>query len=199
MQVIISALIHFRWDRIEVFLGGNNREMMRQQNVANITAHPNFDRGSRRFDIAIVRLTNPIVPSAEVHPISLPPMFTPPNSDLPFENEEIYVDGFGMSTVNIQQPTNFLYRSFQRVTSEDRCGRFFVVDADQTFCAEDREERSNVCYGDLGSPAIGIYRRQPYLAGLVRIHPGTCGANQPAAFSRLSFFIQWVQTQITIL
>lgn len=179
-----------------MYLGGNNREMMRRHDVGAINAHPNFDRNTRAFDIAIVRLANPIIPSAEVHPIALPPLFTPPHFELPYEHEELYIDGLGMSTPNSQVPSNFIYRSYQRVVAGERCRRFFIVETDQGFCAEDREERSNVCFGDLGSPAIGMYRRQPYLAGLVRIHPGNCGANQPAAFTRLSFFLNWVQSQI---
>lgn len=182
---------------MEVYLGGNNREMMRRHDIANIRAHENFDRNARRNDIAIIVLRNQIVPSAEIHPIQLPPLFQPPNFDLPFEQEEVYIDGLGMSTQNDRQPTNFLYRSFQRVTTNERCQRFFVVDADQAFCAEDREERSNVCHGDLGSPAIGMYRRQPYLAGVVRIHSSVCGTNQPAAYTRVSFFMQWIQQQLS--
>lgn len=49
--------------------------------------------------------------------------------------------------------------------------------------------------GDLGSPVIGNYRRQEYLAGIVRIHP-SCGVNQPAAYTRISFFNMWIQAQL---
>lgn len=170
---------------------------MREHEIFNFTAHPNFDRFSRAFDIAIVRLVNPIIPSAEVHPIALPPLYNPPNSDLPFEHEEITVDGYGMTSAQNQQAAPFLYRSHQRITSQDRCTAFFILDTEQAFCGEDLDERSNVCFGDLGSPAIGTYRRNPYLAGIVRIHP-TCGVNQPAAFTRISFFLPWIQSQILI-
>jgi hypothetical protein len=168
---------------------------MREHEIMNFTAHPNFDRFARSFDIAVVRLAAPIIPSAEVHSIALPPLYNPPNSDLPFEFEEILVDGYGMTNAANQVAAPFLYRSHQRITSQERCTGFFILDIEQAFCAEDRDERSNVCFGDLGSPAIGTYRRAPYLAGIVRIHP-TCGVNQPAAFTRISFFLPWIQSQL---
>lgn len=168
---------------------------MREHVIANFTAHPSFDRFSRAFDIAVVRLADPIVPSAEVHPISLPPLYNPPNNDLPFEYEEIFIDGYGEMAPQNRQAAPFLYRSHQRITSNERCTGFFILDVEQAFCAEDREERSNVCFGDLGSPAIGTYRRNQYLAGIVRIHPA-CGTNQPAAFTRVSFFLPWIQSQL---
>lgn len=168
---------------------------MREHAVTNFTAHPQFDRNSRAFDIVVVRLETPIVPSAEVHPIQLPPLYNPPNNDLPFEHEEIFIDGYGSTSAQSQLAAPFLYRSHSRITSDERCRSFFILDSEQGFCAEDRDERSNVCFGDLGSPAIGTYRRNPYLAGIVRIHP-TCGVNQPAAFTRISFFLTWIQTQL---
>jgi Trypsin len=177
-------------------LGGNSRDTMREHPHLNFTAHPQFDRNSRAFDICVIRLTNPITPSAEIHPIALPPLYNPPPVDMPFEHEEIFIDGLGM-TGRSSEPAPFLYRSFQRVTSDERCRAFFIVDTQQAFCAEDREERSNVCSGDLGSPVIGNYRRQDYLAGIVRIHP-SCGVNQPAAYTRISFFTMWIQSQIVI-
>ena len=169
---------------------------MREHPVANFTAHPDFNRFSRAFDICVVRLENPITPSAEIHPIALPPTYTPPPINMPFENEEIYIDGLGATgSQSLNEPAPFVYRSHQRVVSEARCRAFFVVDADQAFCGEDREQRSNVCNGDLGSPVLGYYRRQPFLAGIVRIHPA-CGVNQPGAYTRISFFNTWLQTQM---
>lgn len=182
------------FERIRVFLGGNSRDTMREHPVHNHTAHPQFDRNSRAFDICIVRLLNPITPSAEIHMIGLPPTYSPPPIDMPFEYEEVFIDGLGNTGSN-NQAAPFIYRSHQRVTSEERCRSFFVVDPQQAFCGEDREQRSNVCNGDIGSPVIGNYRRQEYLAGIVRIHPA-CGANQPAAYTRISFFNMWIQTQL---
>jgi Trypsin len=113
----------------------------------------------------------------------------------PFELEEIFIDGYGIATNQDQRPSPFLYRSFQRVTSNERCQSFFILDTTQAFCGEDREERSNVCMGDLGSPVVGHYRRNPYLAGIVRIHP-SCGVSQPAAYTRISAFMQWIILQM---
>lgn len=196
MQINLPTKKFFSFERIRVFLGGNSRDTMREHPVHNFTAHPNFERNSRAFDICVVRLVNPITPSAEIHPIDLPPTYQPPPIDMPFEHEEVFIDGIGITgTTRGNEPAPFIYRSHQRVSSEQRCQAFFVIDPDQAFCGEDREQRSNVCNGDLGSPVIGNYRRQQYLAGIVRIHPA-CGVNQPAAYTRVSFFNMWIRTQM---
>lgn len=133
-----------------MYLGGNSRDTMREHAVHNFTAHNQFERNSRAFDICIVRLVNPITPSAEIHPIALPPSYSPPPIDMPFEHEEVYIDGLGVTgTHRNNEAAPFLYRSHQRVTSGERCRGFFIVDLDQAFCGEDREQRSNVCNGNL--------------------------------------------------
>jgi Trypsin len=157
--------------RVEVRMGSANRANLRPLpiNQAAITPHPNFVPATRANDIAVIRLITAILPNAEIAPIALPPIVTPALV-LPFENEEGFFTGFGVS-VQGGQPSSFLHRGYQRVTGNVRCTQFFIVDVNQGFCGEDLAERSSACDGDVGNPYVVSYRRQETLVGLVKMHP----------------------------
>lgn len=142
-------------------------------NQQAITHHPDYNAQTRANDIAVIRLVTPILPGAEIAPIALPPIVNPALT-LPYENEEGFFAGFGV-TVQGGQPSNFLNRGYQRVTGNARCTTFFIIDTNvgtgQGFCAEDVVERANACDGDLGNPFVVNYRRQEVLVGLVKMHP----------------------------
>lgn len=181
---------------MRVFLGSSNRTAMREfaVNVNQITNHPGYIASSRANDIAIIRLTNAIIPTAEIHPIGLPPISFPP-LELPFENEEGLFMGFGFQTIASTGPSQFLYRGYQRTISNTRCTQFFILNVQSAFCAEDPFEGSNSCNGDIGNPFVISYRRQDVLAGLVSIHP-QCGQWSPVAYTRITFFRQWIEQQL---
>lgn len=165
-----------------------------QVNVNQITPNPGYVPSSRGNDIAIIRLLTPIVPTADIHPIALPPIATPA-LELPMENEEGYFMGFGFQTIASDGPSQFLYRGFQSTISNTRCTQFYVLNTQSGFCAEDSLEGSNACQGDIGSPFIISYRRQDVLAGLVSISL-QCGQRGPVAYTRITFFRQWIEQQL---
>lgn len=145
----------------------NLRALVINQNA--ITPHGSYNAQTRANDIAVIRLTTPILPNAEIAPIALPPIVTPALS-LPFENEEGFFTGFGVM-VQGGQPSNFLNRGYQRVTGNTRCAQFFIINPLEGFCGEDNAERSSACDGDVGNPFVVSYRRQEVLVGLVKMHP----------------------------
>lgn len=153
-------------------MGSASRGSMRSLQLATtnpITQHPSYNAQTRAADIAIIRLQNPILPSAEIAPIALPPIVTG-GLVLPYENEEGFFTGFGVS-VQGGQPANFIQRGYQRAIGNTRCTTFFNLNTLSAFCAEDEAERSNACDGDVGNPFVLNYRRQEVLVGLVSMHP----------------------------
>lgn len=93
-----------------------------------ITHHPNYNPANRANDIAIIRLLNPVLPSAEIATISLPPLT--PVTVLPYENEEGFFTGFGLS-IQGGQPAAFIQRGYQRTIGTTRCTQFFNIDTNQ--------------------------------------------------------------------
>lgn len=162
--------------------------------VLPVSIHTDFNPQTRANDIGILRLQNPIVPTAMIHPIQLPPLETP-NVVLPFENEEGATAGFGFTSVQSQGPTPFLYRGFQRAIASGRCALFFNHNPVTAFCAEDNVERSAGCNGDVGNPFVLSYRRQETLVGLLSMHP-QCGIMAPSAYTRVSAYLVWINQQL---
>lgn len=181
-----------RFPSLSVHLGSNNRTAMRSQvvDMAGLRPHPEYNPQTRANDIAIIRLTNPAVLSAEIAIISLPPVATPALV-IPFENEEGIFAGFGFTSNAATGPSQFLNHGYQRTTSIIRCTTFFTINTNSGFCAEDDVERSSGCHGDVGNPFVLLYRRQPTLAGVLTMHP-PCGQMSPTAYTRVSFYLQWI-------
>ena len=112
-------------------MGSATRQNLRLLALATtnaITHHPNYNALTRGNDIAIIRLLNPVLPSAEIAPISLPPLT--PAMILPYENEEGFFTGFGLS-IQGGQPAAFIQRGYQRAIGTARCAQFFNIDTNQ--------------------------------------------------------------------
>jgi hypothetical protein len=95
------------------------------------TVHPQYDPVTRANDIAVLRLQNAVLPSAEIARIQLPPIVTPALT-LPYENEEGFFTGFGV-TLQGGQPSNFIQRGYQRVTGVARCTTFFNIQVSKAY------------------------------------------------------------------
>jgi len=195
-HIVTAATNTAGFAQVRVFMGSSNRTAMREfpVNVAQITNHPAYISTSRANDISIIRLVTPIIPTAEIHPIALPPLVQPP-LELPFEHEEGFFMGMGFQTIASTGPSQFLYSGFQRTTSNTRCTQFFILNTVTGFCAEDPIEGANACNGDIGNPFVISYRRQDVLAGIVSIH-STCGQWGPVAYTRITAFRPWIEQQL---
>jgi hypothetical protein len=130
--------------------------------------HPQYNPTTRANDIGVLRLAAAIIPSADIHPVALPPAATPDMS-LPLENEEGFFVGFGYSTLT-SGGSQFLKRGYQRVTSNTLCVAWFAVNLQQVFCGIDNVEFANGCSGDVGNPLVVQYRRENLLTGVMSMH-----------------------------
>lgn len=163
--------------------------------MTGVRFHIDYSTQTRANDIAIIRLINPAVLSAEISIINLPPVVVPA-LELPFENEEGMFAGFGFTSNAATAPSQFLNRGYQRTTSSARCLTFFNFNTVTGFCAEDNEERASGCHGDVGNPFVLSYRRQETLAGILTMHP-PCGQMSPTAYTRVTNYLQWIaQNQV---
>lgn len=165
-------------------------------NMNAITTHPEYIVNTRANDIAVIRLTVPVILTAQINTIALPPLVNPALV-LPNENEEGLIAGFGFENAASTGPSQFLNRGYQRTIGNTRCSLFFILNVASAFCAEDNVERASGCQGDIGNPFVLSYRRQDVLAGVLSMHP-QCGNWAPTAYTRVSFFRVWLETQLQI-
>lgn len=161
-----------------------------------ISANPGYIANTRANDIAVIRLVNPIIPNAQMNAIGLPPI-TNPALILPNENEEAKIVGVGFESMASSGPSRFVNLGYQRTIGNIRCLQFFLLNTLSGFCGEDNVEFSSGCQGDLGNPYVLSYRNQDVLVGILSMHP-QCGSWAPSAYTRVTFFRDWIQQQLQI-
>ncbi|XP_055599188.1 brachyurin-like [Uranotaenia lowii] len=177
-----------RWD---VGLGSNIFTQLMTVTTNQALAHPNFNAANRANDIGILTLPASIVFSTQVFPIALPALNAA--VQLPLENEEGSIVGFGFTTGTSTTRHDFLVRSFQRVTTNARCQGVFQITIPNHFCGEDNIERSNVCNGDIGAGFVVNERGRHVLAGVASLITHNCDAQNPTGYTRIAAFRQWIQ------
>jgi hypothetical protein len=113
-------------------------------------AHPNYSGANniRINDIGIIFMLQPVVFSATIFPIFLPP--NQETSEIrPFLNEQGMVLGFAGSTSAGQEGLENLQAAHVRAMEFSAClPHYSGADGNQHFCANDPEVGSNFCLGD---------------------------------------------------
>nr|XP_019560190.1 chymotrypsin-like [Aedes albopictus] len=180
-----------RWD---IGIGTNVFVHLNMLTSTVATAHPQYAAATRLNDIGIITLPASLVFTSTVSPIALPALNAQPANQHPFENEQGAIVGFGFVNAASTGRSDFLMRSFQRVTSNVRCQQFFQITLPQHFCAEDAVEISNVCNGDLGAGFVTDVRGRPTVTGVASLISQSCGNTSPSGYTRVEFYRQWIQS-----
>lgn len=95
-----------------------------------------------------------------------------------------------------------LMAAFLRVTTAVRCSQRYPTHAVvQQFCGEDERLRSDFCSEDIGGPLVTLSRNNEILVGIAAMH--ICQVNvqvqsEPALFTRVSFFRNWIFEHVQI-
>ncbi|XP_049292729.1 collagenase-like isoform X2 [Anopheles funestus] len=175
-----------RW---EVGLGSTVFGQLNMQVSTQAVAHPSFNMANRANDVGFIVLPQPVTFTALISPIQLPLQ----GRNLPYENEEGMVVGFGFNTVGGQTRSDFLKVGYQRVISDSRCVGVYQITIPNHFCAEDVIQRSNVCNGDLGAGFVVSERRIDTLVGVASLITASCDATTPTGYTRVSQYRQWIR------
>ncbi|EAU76229.2 AGAP004740-PA [Anopheles gambiae str. PEST] len=175
-----------RW---EVGLGSTVFGQLNIQISSQAVAHPSFNMANRANDIGFIVLPQPIVFTALISPIQLPIQ----GRNLPYENEEGMIVGFGFNSVGGQVRSDFLKVGYQRVISDSRCVGIYQITLPNHFCAEDSVMRSNVCNGDLGAGFVVSDRRIDTLVGVASLITASCDSTSPTGYTRVSQYRQWIR------
>ncbi|XP_058830292.1 brachyurin-like [Topomyia yanbarensis] len=178
-----------RWD---IGLGSNMFTQLSMLTTTTATAHPNFNSANRANDIGIITLVNSLVFTTTIAPIALPALNEV--TQLPLENEQGTIVGFGFTTAASTARSDFLLRAFQRVTNDARCQQFYQITLPNHFCAEDTVERANVCNGDIGAGFVTNVRGNNLLTGIASLITHGCDMQSPTGYTRISAFRQWIQS-----
>ncbi|KAI9307813.1 trypsin-like cysteine/serine peptidase domain-containing protein [Cunninghamella echinulata] len=154
-------------------------------NVVNVIRHPNYNVGrTLQNDVALLRLDRPILYSAAVQPICLPP------TGITMYPGSLTTAGWGILG-NDGPPASILQEV--QLTENLSC---FQRGGDQLthICAQIRDGRAT-CYGDIGGPLMYELSGNFNLVGITSgvIEPNKCGTEgAPIYFTRVATYVNWI-------
>ncbi|XP_063961438.1 uncharacterized protein LOC129270205 isoform X2 [Lytechinus pictus] len=165
------------------------------RDVRQVIKHPLYDRGTLTNDIALLKLVTPLNFTNEVQPVCLPSA----DESVPKPEEYVTFTGWGSFTERYSALPDLLQEGRMPVVPNYICDYYIsVLSVEPTmFCTMYHKGLQGVCTGDSGGPIVQEIGGRWTLVGIsswVEI----CGAPYiPNGFTRVSSFIDFVQSMMT--
>jgi len=168
-------------------LSANGETSLVTRTVSQIIEHPNYDAGTERNDIALLKLSSPVTMSATVLPVCMPPpkpLYTGQNA---------WVTGWG--TTSSGGSSSSTLREVQiKVLSNSACRSRYSSSAitNSMVCASAQGKDS--CQGDSGGPLVikdggGNYDQ----IGVVSWGYGCANSQYPGVYTRVNKYLDWIR------
>nr|XP_039260115.1 serine protease 30-like isoform X1 [Styela clava] len=198
-----------------IVLGQHNTSEISEHEVdfdiQRIVRHPEFLVSSFNNDIAILKLSEPVVFTRYIRPVCLVPSGFPTDSTTPIDFEGkpsslsgtlCTVLGWGqtekknrseiMQQLNVIIIPHFLCNSVTTIPSTEPYHGRPVNTNDPKFCAGGAQHE-DTCAGDSGGPLLCIQNERYFLHGLTSYGTTPCGQhNKPGVYTRMADFYDWV-------
>ncbi|CAF0945907.1 unnamed protein product [Brachionus calyciflorus] len=155
--------------------------------VSKIIIHELF-KNTKSYDVALVKLKEPIVYSTKIFPACLP------DSNDNFEGQRCYFASWGR-TYSGGPVQETLRELSQTVLPEAECQIYAPKDLDQKYCTGAPNSPVDTCQGDSGAGMLCQKTDSKwYVAGLVSYGLGTC--NHVGVNMKISYFTEWIHQTI---
>lgn len=164
--------------------------------VANITVHPQYRSGQFYNDIALIRLSRPVIITAKVRPACL----WPSNN---FNFTDTTAIGYG-HTEFAGKPSDQLLKVDLQIVENDACEQAFPAERkipngiiESQFCAGDETGERDTCQGDSGGPL----QTKTFINGKTVYHivgitsfGRACATKMPSVYTRVASYLDWVES-----
>ncbi|XP_058522638.1 transmembrane protease serine 11G-like [Ochotona princeps] len=167
-----------------------------RRNVQSIIVHENYAAHKHEDDIAVVKLSTPVLYSEEVHRVCLP--------DAAFEvlpKNKVFVTGWGALKANGPFP-NALRQVEIEIISNDVCNQVKVYGgavSSGMICAGFLTGRLDACEGDSGGPLVIARNRNIwYLIGIVSWGIDCGKKNKPGLYTKVTHYRDWIKSKTNI-
>lgn len=167
------------------------------RSIETIVEHPQYNVETQEYDIALLKLTRPLVlDGVTVAPICLPPYL---NS---FTRNGV-VTGWG-NTKEDGESSDVLMKVVVPIISDNQCQQSYRAIGytgpitNNMICAGYSSGGKDACQGDSGGPfvCLGPDNRY-YLAGVVSWGIGCAKPNVPGVYTEVSHFVPWISDVIS--
>ncbi|XP_076819289.1 plasma kallikrein-like isoform X2 [Clavelina lepadiformis] len=168
-----------------------------EQIPAEIHVHPNYRIATTSNDIALVKLKTPLKMTRTVRPACLPPQAANPSFSIwgPPVGAHCYVVGWGTSQ-KVGPSNAYLKEARLSVRIPALCeGIYPYYNRRISLCVGGRS-RNDTCSGDSGGPLLCKHGDRWYVDGITS-YGHRCGVvGQPAVYTQVTTFIDWVRSKI---
>ncbi|XP_078023221.1 transmembrane protease serine 13a isoform X1 [Epinephelus lanceolatus] len=183
-----SSLLPGSW---RVYGGAVNLQNLPQPYlVKKIILNNNYDSRTNDFDIALLKLTSPVVFNDKVQPVCLPAFDQqfPPGT-------QCWTSGFGTTEAGSGTVSNDLMEVTVDIISTQTCNGRQGYRGSVTrnmLCAGDLSGGRDSCQGDSGGPLVCKGEKLWYLVGITSWGEG-CGAEyKPGIYTKVSSVLPWI-------
>lgn len=166
--------------------------------VSQKLVHPQYNFFTYEYDLALVRLEQPLTFAPHISPICLP------GSDDLLIGENATVTGWGRLSEGGTLPS-ILQEVSVPIVSNDKCKSMFLRAGrheyipDIFLCAGHEGGGQDSCQGDSGGPLQVRGKDGHYfLAGIISWGIGCAEANLPGVCTRISKFVSWIVEHVTL-
>ncbi|XP_051743379.1 coagulation factor VII [Ctenopharyngodon idella] len=158
--------------------------------VEEMLMHPGYVSETADSDIALLRLSRPIVYSTYAVPVCLP-LRDMAEREL-WAVSKHTVSGWGKRSEG--GPTSRLLRQLQvpRIRTQECVESSKVSLTSNMFCAGYIEGKEDSCKGDSGGPLVTRYRNTTFLLGIVSWGKGCARPGSYGIYTRVSNYLQWI-------
>ncbi|XP_036128696.1 transmembrane protease serine 11G-like [Molossus molossus] len=167
-----------------------------RRRVQSIVIHENYAAHKHEDDVALVRLSTPVLFSDDVHRVCLP--------DATFEvlpKDKVFVTGWGALKSNGPFP-NTLRQVEIEIISNDICNTINVYGgavSSGMICAGFLSGKLDACEGDSGGPLVTARARNIwYLVGIVSWGIDCGKENKPGIYTKVTCYRDWIKSKTNI-
>uniref|UniRef100_A0A1L8EAB9 Putative serine protease sp24d-like protein n=2 Tax=Haematobia irritans TaxID=7368 RepID=A0A1L8EAB9_HAEIR len=145
--------------------------------VAEIITHEDY--GNFLNDVALLRLTEPLIYSNNIQPIPLASAAVPVGSD-------VIISGFGRIKHNGDLPQKLQWNTLKAI-SRSECKEKINMDSETLICLGHAAD-NGACNGDSGGPAM--YNGE--VVGIAGFVYGGCGSSYPDGYANVFYHRDWI-------
>lgn len=184
-------------DQLKVVMGLHNQDDLAGTEVflvEDVIIHPKYNNHDLEYDIALIKLNGNS---------SLPPVHLNENElhISPVSKLTAWVSGWGMKHQNDMQIPKILQKVELPLITQEECNKPDSYDGavkDHMICAGLKQGGKDSCQCDSGGP---LFLRSPKnefkLIGIVSYGEGCARPEKYGVYTKVNFFYEWVQQQIS--